>query len=107
MGADPNIVKAVQRLRTKVGKEFPFERVILFGSRARGDAGPHSDVDLMLVSPAFEGKSAGKRAWKIHLAWDLDLPVDFVCYTPGEFERLRHRVSLVSVALREGIEIAS
>lgn len=105
MGADPAIVKAVGRLREKVQHEFPLERVVLFGSRARGEAGPHSDVDLLLVSPAFEGKSAGQRAWKIRLAWDLDLPVDFVCYSPREFEELRRRVSLVRIALKEGIDL--
>lgn len=106
MGADPAIVKAVQRLQEKVQDEFRFERVVLFGSRARGEAGKWSDVDLLLVSPGFRGKSAAKRGHRLYLAWDLDLPVDFLCYTPEEFERLRHQVSLVSIALREGIELA-
>jgi len=32
-------------------------------------------------------------------------PVDFLCYTPEEFEKLRKRISIVSVALKTGIEI--
>jgi len=31
-------------------KQFPVERVILFGSKARGDSGEHSDIDLLLVT---------------------------------------------------------
>jgi len=37
--------------------------------------------------------------------WDLRLPVDFLCYSPEEFNQLRKRVSIVSEAIREGIEI--
>jgi hypothetical protein len=103
VGADPAIVRAVQRLREKTG--VPIERAILFGSRARGDAGPHSDVDLLLVSSSFAGKSASQRAAPLHLAWDLDLPVDFLCYSPEEFERLRRRITIVRIALQEGLEI--
>jgi uncharacterized protein len=104
MGADAVIVSAVHRLRDRTG--LPIQRAFLFGSRARGEAGPHSDVDLLLVSPAFEGKSASQRAAQLYLAWDLDLPVDFLCYSPGEFEGLRRRATIVQIVLREGVEIA-
>lgn len=98
-------MKALRRLEERTG--IRIERAILFGSRARGEAGPHSDVDLMLVSPSFEGKTLSQRAAPLHLAWDLDVPVDFVCYAPSESERLRRRVSLVRVALEEGVEVAA
>jgi hypothetical protein len=34
-----------------------------------------------------------------------DLSADFICYTPEEFEKLKKEVSIVSEALKEGIEI--
>lgn len=105
MVTESDLVKALQRLEERTG--IRIERAILFGSRARGEAGPHSDVDLMLVSSSFEGKTLSQRAAPLHLAWDLDVPVDFVCYAPSEFERLRRRVSLVRVALEEGVEVAA
>lgn len=105
MGDD--IVSAVARLRARVASGFPIERVVLFGSRARGDARLLSDVDLLVVSPAFRGKSLGERAGPLYVAWDLDLPVDFLCYTPEEFERERGRVSIVRVALEEGRDVAA
>jgi hypothetical protein len=107
LGADPIAVKAARRLRQRVAGSIPIERLVLFGSRGRGEGGPHSDVDLLVVSPAFEGLSAGKRAAPLYRAWDADLPVDFLCYSPAEFERLRERVSLVRVALQEGVELAA
>ena len=39
------------------------------------------------------------------MKWPLDLPADFICYTPEEFEKLKKEVSIVSEALKEGIEI--
>lgn len=107
MGADPIALKAAKRLRERVAVSIPIERMILFGSRARGHARPDSDVDLLLVSPAFEGLSAGKRAAPLYRAWDADLAVDFLCYSPAEFERLRGQVSLVRIALEEGVEVAA
>lgn len=97
----------MKRLRDRIEARLPLEKVILFGSRARGDARPDSDVDLILVSPAFEGKSVSERAAGLYRAWDVDIPVDFLCYTPEEFERLRRRIGLVQTALDEGFEIAA
>jgi predicted nucleotidyltransferase len=38
-------------------------RVVLFGSHARGAAGPWSDIDLLVVSPAFARIPAPDRPW--------------------------------------------
>lgn len=105
MGDD--IVSAVARLRARLAPRLPIERVVLFGSRARGDARPLSDVDLLIVSAGFRGKSLGERAGPLYAAWDLDLPVDFLCYTPEEFAQERVRVSIVRVALDEGRDVAA
>jgi uncharacterized protein len=47
----PSLPEAVQRLVDRLGAEPCVRRVILFGSRARGDAGPRSDVDLAIDAP--------------------------------------------------------
>ncbi|MBI3412683.1 MAG: hypothetical protein HY051_01210 [Candidatus Aenigmarchaeota archaeon] len=47
-----------------------------------------------------------KGLWiKWHVVFKMGYPVDFICYTPEEFEREKKRVSIVSTALKEGIEI--
>lgn len=79
--------------------------MILFGSRARGKVHRYSDVDLLIVSEKFRRKDVIDRAYPLYLEWDLDYPVDFLCYTPEEFRRLSRRVSIVREALREGIAI--
>lgn len=37
--------------------------------------------------------------------WDLNYPVDFLGYTPEEFNKLRKRIIIVKHAVEEGIEI--
>jgi len=37
--------------------------------------------------------------------WNLDLPVDFICYTPEEYKKLAKQITIVREAERNGIEI--
>ena len=84
-----------------VGRFAPL-RVILFGSHARGTAGPDSDVDFLVVLASVEHKR--RAAVEIRRALD-EFPVskDVVVTTPEEIERRGHLVGpLLRPALREG-----
>lgn len=93
-----------QQLITK----YRIKRLILFGSYSKGDSTEESDVDLIVVGE-FEGKGNFQRAPQLYKEWHLiqniDIPVDFICYTPEEFDGLKTQISLVKEALEEGIEI--
>ncbi|MBU3923790.1 MAG: nucleotidyltransferase domain-containing protein [Nanoarchaeota archaeon] len=82
------------------------KKLILFGSRARGDFGKDSDFDFIVVSDEFdEGKRLG-RMGKVYKYWNVDYSVDFVCLTSGEFERVReNRQTVIGLAVEEGVEI--
>ena len=80
------------------------QRIIVFGSQARGEPGPDSDVDLLLVDPRFEGVKSFRRSRGLHRFWKRDVPVDFLCYTPQEFEALRTRPTIVREAAEHGVE---
>ena len=98
MTSDAIISTMVERI---VG-QFEPSRVVLFGSRARGDAKEQSDVDLLVVMPDSPDKR--KTAVDIHVCL-ADLPVakDIVVTTPDEIERRGHLVGTVlRAALREG-----
>jgi len=76
--------------------------IILFGSRARGEAGPWSDVDLLVVLPEV----ADKRWVTVDILRALgDLPVskDVVVTTPEEVLQRGNLVgSVLRSVLREG-----
>ena len=91
----------VRRVRSAVNAE----RIVLFGSTARGGARPDSDVDILVVAksdlPRF------RRAAPIYAAVaDLPFEVEAVCYTPDEVaEWSGVPESLVATAMREGVVI--
>jgi predicted nucleotidyltransferase len=96
---DPVLTEIVKRLQ----REFAPQRIYLFGSQARGDAGPDSDYDVMVV---VERRAAPmhKLAQKAHaLMWDLGVSVDILVWGREEFDSRTHlRASLPALVLDEG-----
>jgi len=81
------------------------ERIIVFGSAARGAMGPHSDVDLLVVkSGQFDqSRLVGDIYLNLHGGGQA---VDVSLVTPEQVERYRHTHCLIiAPALREGKEI--
>jgi predicted nucleotidyltransferase len=77
------------------------EKIILFGSAARGEMGPHSDVDLLVIkSDAHRLELTGQIYRHMH---GVGAAVDIIVVTPEDVERYRHSHALViAPALREG-----
>lgn len=99
-------IKKINNFIKKVAKDFKIKKVIFFGSRANGTPGKESDIDLIIVSEGFKGMDFFERVSKMYDYWDLDIAVDFICYTEAEFNKLKKLVSIVSHALKNGIVIA-
>jgi predicted nucleotidyltransferase len=80
------------------------EKIVLFGSRARGDHRPDSDVDLLIVQKSNlprHRRSIPIRAALSGLPIEVDLEI--VMYTPAEIEEWsRVPRAFVTTALREG-----
>lgn len=45
-----NVMEQIKKYMVFVNRQYPVERVILFGSYAKGTAGPESDIDVAIVS---------------------------------------------------------
>jgi predicted nucleotidyltransferase len=78
------------------------EKIILFGSAARGEMGPNSDVDLLVVKSGVVHR--GRLAEAIYMnLFGVGQAVDVVVVTPEDIERYKDSIALViRPALREG-----
>lgn len=86
----------------RIVREFNPEKIILFGSHARGDASQWSDVDLLVVMPDGTDRRKSAAAVRRVLA-DLLVSKDIVVTTPDEIRRQGDLVGTVlRPALREG-----
>ncbi len=86
----------------RIAEAFNPERIVLFGSRARGDDGEWSDVDLLVVMP--DGTDRHRAAVEMRRALrTVPVAKDIVVTTPDEIAR-RGRVpgTVLRAALREG-----
>lgn len=97
------LIKEVKKFKEKIKKKYNPENIILFGSRASGKPHKNSDVDLIIVSKKFRGKKSFKRSPELYIEWHLNinLPVDFLCYTPEEFEKKRRNMSRYNLHLND------
>ena len=78
------------------------EKIILFGSRARGDARPDSDFDVLVIKESDE--PGYRRDAALYLALvGLNVPVDVITYTPEEVrEWSAVPQAFITTAVREG-----
>jgi predicted nucleotidyltransferase len=84
----------------------PGARVILFGSHARGEAGPDSDVDLLVVEPRVTDRFAEIVRLQRLLA-PLRLPADVIVVSEDQVEEWGDvQSTMLHDALREGRIVA-
>ena len=96
------IEAAIDEMVRRVVEQFDPQMIVLFGSHARGDAGPDSDVDLLVVMD-FEGSKRQKQVDIGVALHDIRVPKDIIVATPDEIERYRDIVgTIIRPALREG-----
>ena len=96
---DPALLEEI--LRRVVEVAHP-DRIILFGSAARGELGPDSDIDLLVVKSDVAHRR--KLAQDIHARlYGVLAPVDVLVLTPEDLVALRGKVgSIIGPALEEG-----
>jgi predicted nucleotidyltransferase len=93
----------IEELKNKIisiFKPFDPEKIILFGSLARGEGDEVSDIDLIVIYQT--DKAFLDRMKELYLSWSIAKAVDILAYTPGEFEKMMDESSFVAEAVREG-----
>jgi len=96
---DPVLGEIVRRL---VEAYHP-ERIYLFGSKARDDAGPDSDYDLLVVVPDDAPPESRRSRLAYQVLWGTGAAADVLVWPRARFEsRLHLKASLPATVLREG-----
>ncbi len=82
-------------------KAYQPEKIILFGSSARGEEDEHSDIDLVIIKKTQDRFL--QRLKKAALLIKEPIPVDLFVYTPEEFaQMLDDENPFVQIVIKEG-----
>ena len=97
-----DIEKEIKSITTQLIEKYGPEKIILFGSAARGDRGPDSDADFLIIkkqTPYY----GSDRIRELSPIIERNIPVDFLIYRPEEFEkRLEMGDPFLKAILKEG-----
>ena len=78
--------KELERIVPLLTKRYGAQKIFLFGSLARGKVGPWSDLDLVIIKKTK--KRFIERLKEAALLTRADVSIDFLVYTPEEFEEM-------------------
>ena len=94
--------RVVEEMVSRITEQLHPQRIILFGSRARGQARSDSDFDLLIIAPSTEPR--WRRTVPVYrLLAGLGVPKDIVWWTPEEVAAWRDVKShFIHAAIREG-----
>lgn len=98
-----SIQNAIEEYILSLSKQIPIEKVILFGSYAKGNNHKYSDVDLAVFSDYFKDMNRVDGIYMLLLnAMDYDIDIEPQPFTMDEYEK---PIGLVEEILKTGIEI--
>jgi len=100
--AEIDVNKIIQVMADRIAAKFKPDKIILFGSYARGDAGPDSDADFLVVMPVVGSRR--EKAIEIDVCISgLGMAKDVFVATPEDMQKYGKYVgNIPHIALREG-----
>ncbi len=101
------ISEQLARLRDIIVAAYQPDKIIMFGSRARGEAGEESDVDLLVISDREKHLPRYRRGLEVRLLLtEIELPKDILFYTHEDVDRWRGVPNtFIETALTEGVTL--
>lgn len=96
----------IKKIRDIITRSYKVEKIILFGSYARGTEKIDSDIDLCILTDIDEKKLHIIRTVRKALSDSISIPVDLLVYKPDEFyERAASLKSIEREIRDEGVSI--
>ena len=89
----------------KIVYHFSPVKILITGSRVKGTATKDSDIDVIIVADAFLGVPFIRRMVLVLKSARFKKHVDYFCYTPEEFERIKTTSAILRDALVDAIEV--
>lgn len=96
-----SLVSWASSVADRIVERFDASRVVLYGSVARGDDGPDSDIDLLVVMPIV-GRRHDTSVRVLNQLRDMPVPVDITVVDPTHLDEEASVPGVVRVAMREG-----
>ncbi len=94
--------KEIDSITAQIIEKYAPEKIILFGSAARGDFNSDSDADFLIIkkeTPLY----GSDRIMELSRVIDRNIAVDLLIYRPSEFEeRLKMGDPFLKAVLKEG-----
>ncbi len=96
--------KEIALIRDRIVQLYRPDKIILFGSRSRGDADEHSDIDLLVICDREKHLPRCKRGLEVRLQLsEFKTPKDILFYTHEDVERWKSvPQAFINTVLREG-----
>lgn len=89
-----SVTQQIQQMVRRIAVEFDPDQIILFGSHARGEAGPDSDVDLLVVM-SVKGSKRAKQLEIRTAVRDVHVPKDIIVSRTEEFQWRKDTVGTI------------
>ena len=96
-----SLVAWASRAADRIVERCDVSRIVLYGSVARGDDGPDSDIDLLVVMPII-GRRHDTTVRVLNELRDLPVPVDITVVDPANLDEEASVPGVVRAAVREG-----
>ena len=94
--------KEIQDIACQIIEKYKPDKIILFGSAARGDSIDESDADFLIIKKETPHYGAD-RIRQLSRIIDRNIPVDFLIYRPEEFEsRIKMGDPFLNAVVKEG-----
>ncbi|MDH4121900.1 MAG: nucleotidyltransferase domain-containing protein [Deltaproteobacteria bacterium] len=104
---EPITQDTMTRMVSAIVRAADPEKILLFGSRAKGNFRVDSDVDFLVIEREPFGGERRREGELSHIRkalWDFQVPIDLLVFSMAEVERWKNSINhVIGRSLREGV----